>query len=62
MMAETITLIKGKGYREVESQIDWEKIKRFIYKTLVRLNYLCIAWTAFSFSASFTIAYIYFTH
>lgn len=28
MMAETITLIKGKGYREVESQIDWEKINR----------------------------------
>lgn len=38
------------------------KAKNIMYKTLVRLNYLCIAWTAFSFSASFTIAYIYFTH
>lgn len=39
-----------------------EKIKSFMYKILVRLNYLCIAWTAFSFSASFTIGYIYFSH
>lgn len=51
MSAQTITLKpRRKGFKHV------------LHSTLVRLNYLCITWTAFSFSASFTLAYIYFTH